>query len=43
MTEALSTTYESPELVEVGDFTDLTRITDKGGYADSPGWGWWDP
>jgi hypothetical protein len=42
MTEALSTTYETPELIEIGDFTDLTRITDKGGYIDGLG-GWWDP
>ncbi|SEG78833.1 hypothetical protein SAMN04489712_112130 [Thermomonospora echinospora] len=32
--------YEPPALIELGDFTELTRITDKGGYVDLFG-GWW--
>jgi hypothetical protein len=36
-----TTVYESPTLTEVGDFTDLTRITDKGQWSDVWG-GWWD-
>lgn len=36
-------TYDTPQLVEIGDFADLTRDTDKGAYLDGPlGW-WWDP
>ncbi|MFD5030739.1 lasso RiPP family leader peptide-containing protein [Streptomyces sp. NPDC058220] len=30
--------YEAPMLVEVGDFTELTRITANGGYYDNPFW-----
>jgi hypothetical protein len=37
-----TTVYEPPALVEVGDFTDLTRITNNGGYIDSPWGGWFD-
>jgi hypothetical protein len=33
--------YESPALIELGDFADLTRMTDKGGYVDLIG-GWFD-
>ena len=34
-------TYVRPMLVEVGAFTELTRITNRGGYIDSPWGGWW--
>ncbi|MEV4121581.1 lasso RiPP family leader peptide-containing protein [Micromonospora sp. NPDC049645] len=33
--------YEPPALVEVGDFTDLTRITNAGEWSDLWG-GWFD-
>lgn len=33
--------YEAPQIAEVGDFAELTRLTSSGGWADSPGWGWW--
>jgi hypothetical protein len=34
-------TYTRPSLVEVGRFTELTRITNQGGYIDSPWGAWW--
>ncbi|MCP2170071.1 lasso RiPP family leader peptide-containing protein [Goodfellowiella coeruleoviolacea] len=40
-TEQTAAAYEVPALVEIGDFADLTRITDKGGYVDLLG-GWFD-
>lgn len=33
--------YEAPAIIEVGDFTDLTRLTSSGRWVDSPGWAWW--
>ncbi|MFC9976636.1 lasso RiPP family leader peptide-containing protein [Spirillospora sp. NPDC127200] len=34
-------TYTRPALIEAGDFADLTRITNRGGYIDSPWGAWW--
>lgn len=34
-------TYTTPALMEVGDFSDVTRITNQGGYIDSPWGAWW--
>lgn len=38
-----ATAYEAPEIVEVGDFAELTRVTNAGRFLDNP-WvqGWWD-
>ncbi|GHD19294.1 lasso RiPP family leader peptide-containing protein [Nocardiopsis kunsanensis] len=33
--------YEPPQIADVGDSAELTRITSSGGWIDSPGWGWW--
>lgn len=35
-------TYVRPMLAEIGSFVDLTRITNQGGYIDSPWGGWFD-
>ncbi|MEU0566542.1 lasso RiPP family leader peptide-containing protein [Nonomuraea sp. NPDC005983] len=32
--------YEAPALVEVGDFTELTQLTNRGKWADSI-WGYY--
>lgn len=34
----LTDVYESPEMVEVGEFAELTRLTSDGNWVDSPGW-----
>ncbi len=31
-----ATAYVPPALIEIGDFADLTRITNRGGYIDNP-------
>lgn len=33
--------YERPEIIEIGGFVDLTRLTSRGYWVDSPGWGYW--
>ncbi|KAM9867172.1 hypothetical protein ACIFOC_00088 [Leucobacter aridicollis] len=33
--------YESPSIVEVGKFSEVTRLTRLGNWVDSPGWGYW--
>lgn len=34
--------YETPSVIEVGDFGDVTRIRRLGNTLDSP-WAWWCP
>ncbi|MFE1029917.1 MULTISPECIES: lasso RiPP family leader peptide-containing protein [Streptomyces] len=33
--------YEVPTLIEVGDFAELTQLTSRGYWIDSPWGAWW--
>lgn len=37
----MSLRYETPQMIQIGDFSEMTRLTRTGRWVDSPGWAWW--